>query len=291
MAVCLFLSILAVVVLITTPSASQYSQIVHRDLSDVPIMLIVSIVPSPAWLVKADLTIEKDCFGEYCRISCDKLSPTHIPEYELSENDFIYCLQNTVFNFTLTQPESVSGNVSVWLLEGNPTKYPKDNCTTDPTIEGKQVCIELNSTHPSGTIEVWHKGIEGAYYYWRYWPTANSSVNAVIQDWYLYTTDSNIISCESSDSFNGAVNSPIVMSYHEGFQPTNLTSSCLLVSIGQSSQCKKVDIETHRRYDIVFWPGLAGILVIVTIAVTGIIHAACYLNQKNKYDRLQEQDN
>ena len=253
-----------------------------------PIMSIVSIVPSPAWLVKADLTIEKECFGQYCHIPCDELSPTRISEYELTENDFIYCLNNTVFNFTLNQPEFVSGNVAVWLFEGNPTTYPKDNCTTDPTIPGKQVCIELNSTHPSDTIEVWHEGIEGAYYYWRYWPTDfNSSIDAVIQDWYVY----NITSCEPSDPFNG-VNSPIVMSYHEGFQPTNFTSSCLLVSIDQYSNCKKIDIETHRRYDVVFWPGLAGILVIVTIAVTGIIRAVCYFNQKNTYNRqLQERDN
>ena len=257
-----------------------------------PIMSIVSIVPSPAWLVKADLTIEKDCFGDYCRIPCDELSPAYIQEYELTENEYIYCLQNTVFNFTLNHPEFVSGNVAVWLFEGNPTTYPKNNCTTDSTIPGKQVCIELNSTHPSGTIEVWHKGIEGAYYYWRAWPTDfNSSINAVIQDWYLYTTDSNTTSCELFDQFNG-VNSPIVMSYHEGFQPTNFTSSCLLVSIGQLSNCKKIDIETHRRYDIVFWPGLAAILVIVTIAVTGIIHAVYYFNQKNKYNQqLQERDN
>ena len=291
MTVCLFLSILAVVVLVTTPSASKYTQIVHRGLSDVPVMSIVSIVPSPPWLAKADLTIEKDCFGEYCHIPCDELSPTHIREYGLNAKNYIYCLKNTVFNFTLNQPEFVSGNVAVWLIEGNPTTYPNGNCITDPTIQGKQVCIELNFTHPSGTIEVWHEGIEGAYYYWRAWPIEfNNSINAVIQDWYVYTTDSNITSSETSDSFNGG-NSPIVISYHEGFQPTNFTLSCLLVSIDPNSNCEKIDIETHRRYDIVFWPGLAAILIIMTIAVTGIIHAVYYFNRKNQYNQLQEQDN
>ena len=289
LAVCLVLSILAVVVLVTTPSASQYTQIINQGLPDVLLMSIVSIVPSPAWLVKADLTFEKDCFGEYCHIPCDKLSPTHISEYELIEKDYIYCLNNTVFNFTLNQTEFVSGNMAVWLIEGNPTTYPNPtgNCSTNPTIQGKQVCIELNFTHPSGTIEVWHEGIEGAYYYWRAWPIESiDSIDAVIQDWYVY----NITSCESSDSFSG-VNSPIIMSYHEGFQPTNFTSPCLLVSINQTSNCEGIDIETHRRYDIVFWPGLAGILVIVTIAVTGIIHAVYYFNLKNKYNQLQERVN
>ena len=111
-----------------------------------------------------------------------------------------------------------------------------------------------------------------------------------IQDWYVYTTDSNITSSETSDSFNGG-NSPIVISYHEGFQPTNFTLSCLLVSIDPNSNCEKIDIETHRRYDIVFWPGLAAILIIMTIAVTGIIHAVYYFNRKNQYNQLQEQDN
>ena len=280
---CLFLTLLVAVVLIAVPVAREYTHTITQG--DV---IMVPMEPSLAWLSDVQINTGIDCNGQFCYSRCNKLAllTEHLKDQVLKRNniDRIYCLQNSTFTFTLSGSNE---NKAVWLFDDEPKNnvMTNRNCTTDPTIQGKQVCIELNSTHPSGTTEVWHKGIEGAYYYWRTWPTWSENFTAVIQDWYIYT--SNITTYAQCKPFDGR-NSPIQV-YHQGFQPTNFTSTCLLVYTDKDSNCakKEITIVPYRRYDVVIWPVLAGVLIILALTVTGIVGATChYLNRRNRYNQL-----
>ena len=285
---CLFLTILVAVVLLAAPAAHEYTHTITPG--DV---VMVPMEPSLAWLSDVQINTGIDCYGQFCYSQCDKLTllTEHLKDQVLTSSniDRIYCLQNSTFTFTLSGSNE---NKAVWLFDEKPKNNVMTNrdCTTDPTIQGKQVCIELNSTHPSGTIEVWHEGVEGAYYYWRTWPTWSENFTAVIQDWYIYTP--NITTYAQCKPFDGR-NSPIQV-YHQGFQPTNFTSTCLLVYTNKDSYCanKEITIVPHRRYDVVIWPVLASVLIILALTVTGIVGATRrYLNRRNQYNQLQERVN
>ena len=271
---CLLL-LLAILVITTgllyfVPSAKPYKPGAYGEMTT-----LVPLYPSSAWL--SSIILQPGACNKLYNlynVPCTQLnasnelySPNAV-DSRYSED--IYCLEGSVFYFELLEDDAI---VNISLYENS--KKP-EICEDKP---GVSRCILLNETHKSASIEVWATGDQGIFYSWDHSPhdvNVNYSINRYYYDAELYS--------------KFLLPPKPLIPIHEGFLPFSLTSdTCLLLSL--SDNCNNdFTIQPIRRQDILFWPGLAAVLIVIFMCIiVSVVQPTVFFKKKNNYVLLQNQ--
>ena len=269
---CLVL-LLAILVITTgllyfVPSAKPYKPGAYWEMTT-----LLPVYPSSVW-VSSIIIQARSCNSIYklYHVPCKQLNASNELYSKSPSNirykDHIYCLEGSVFYFELAEDDAT---VNISLYESS--KKP-EVCENKP---GVSRCIQLNETHKSDSIEVWATGDQGTFYSWDHSPNpvnVNYSINRYYYNAELYT--------------NFLLPPKPLIPIHEGFLPFNLTSdTCLLLSLDDDCD-NNFTIQPARRQDILFWPGLAAVLIVVFIfAMITVVQPAVFQKKKNNYVLLQ----
>ena len=287
---CLVLGIITVGVLYFIPSVQDYTEPINRGE-----IVLVPIQPNPVWLENVNLIAPpgEACWGKLYKVPCKDVNASLVsndPTYYVPPGDRNYqktlCLQGSVFHFELYNTTGVTAEV--WLYDDPDLKdeikaASGKNCAIK--LNGTQ-CIQLNSSHRFGNITVWVEGKQASYYYWMSLPP---NLVTYYVDRYYYDVSS--FESYPVDNFTGSY----TLHYHEGFQPTNLTSPdvCPFLSINLHSECntRSITVQPRRRQDILLWPGLVGGFIVLIITAVAVIHFVWffYKRQKNLPEMLNLQ--
>lgn len=258
------------------PSTSQYSDYIHQNDTT-----LISFEPNPSSLANAVLTTKGVCqYGELREVPCSNLSVNNKPSYKPRSAHIygIYCLEGTVFHFTLIN-KTATPNISLWLAEADVSQHYLDSLDCSKDIKPGVKCIQLNTTHPSQSIPVWSKGRVGKLYHWR---KDILGVNVTI-NWNFY----DISTYDKYKGKKGAGIFPYTVEYHTVFEPAEADPNiCVLFHVDiLNTDCNinsEMLIEPHLRRDILFWPGLIGILFVLMLLFLVIVQASTYLYKRHK---------
>ena len=271
---CLVSLVLAVGILYYIPSVHEYKPFIAPNNT-----VLLPIQPDPVWLAGVTFTVELDCKGvQLYSVPCSELNHSnHRINFGMhGDYEHIYCLNGSVFYFDISDISYTNG-ICVELVDDERGTLDS-KCRCDPGVDH---CIHLNDSHPSDNITVRAEGMQGSFYSWSTCPHSqvNFSINQYYYDASLY---SSYLVTNLSDSYT--------LHFHENFQPANLISpdTCLLLHISAlSKECShgKIKYLPQRRQDILFWPGLAGGIIILIIINMAGIQSAWFFNKKNRHMR------
>lgn len=271
--VCLVISASSVGVLYFIPSPQEYDPLVYPNET-----ILLPVHPDPLWLSTVNIIAGVDCWGQFELYEVFSDDPESCVNNDHSyqrdptycfDQEHIYCLDGSVFNFSLKYPAE-----EVWVgLFDDSTMNPEINCAS--AIQ----CIQLNSSHMSDTITV-STSEEGSFYSWKSW----SSAGVPQVEYHVNRRYYDPRSC-----FSTPINpdeSPFPLHYRLGFNPADKTNNkFFLLSVYGSCNCVHggITIQTVRRQDILMWPGLASGLIVLVIMIVVVVHLMWFWYKRHSY--------
>ena len=250
------------------------------------------------WLTFFSFSINATaCEGDIYEIPCNQLQP-HLYSYDFNSGvpTFIYCLDGSNFTITWNNSKDPSENhTDIWVTS---SYYDADHYRFD----GPPDCHSPQADHPSSTCRRLtpennstvvttnaSSRYDGQYYFLVTHVHAIQSLHIHINQLYYNISDyPNPV--DRGKVIGKSANSKAPL--HSTFQPTNFSiadNDCFLMHVDKHN-CKELPpntpilfIHSLKRYDAMFWPGLAAGLTLVALVCLLIIQTVVYLWRRNAF--------
>lgn len=247
---------------------------------------------SSLWVKTVEFSTNGPCTGELYQVACSNLTRRYNPAYYTTNTpnqvNHIYSLNNSTFVFTL-ESKSVNSDGRVWLftdyeLEQKVNKdYSKYDCDNPP---GDTVCRCLTAKANTTRITTDGPSDEGRYYFVD--RKAEDYISFYIERYYYNVSD-----FDNHTSIISKLNTEhtVKVDFHTQFDPTDFSTSnsCFLYDVKR--QCSAtadtyqyVYMTVSRREDILLWPGLVVLLVVIAFLIAFLAHAGTYRYYRKCYE-------
>ena len=283
----------------TVPQASPYSVPIHEGDT-----ILLPVLPSPKWLTSISVETNGSCKGDLYKIPCDELSraQNYAANYSTfapgvpSHFDFIFCLKNSTFRFSIHPKYEGIMNKEVWLFDNYIDRTAAKNrnfsglsCSNPPSYTR---CVVLTNSTSSRDIVTWVPGEEGSFYNVLCRPLLGDThpvgcvgVEFVISRFFYNTST-------IANRHYGKVTSTAKLVV--GLEPSNL-DVCLLLNVTvKSCSAPYTDdyalLAPSRKQDFLLWPGLITLGILLVVVLVILIHFGwyCYRERYSQPEGNQE---
>lgn len=248
-----------VVALYLEPKQKETKVLIHRRDN-----VILPLNFSPSWLTKLTVTTNGSCPSGLYKLPCDQLHINYTYHYNpSSESDYVYCLDNSTFIFTLlsTAKKTIAyGFVANNIFLKN-EYHQNDELKCNDSLPAGIYCVNVTKDNPTNTVSIKLPTYVGQYFF----PWKGDSYMKIRVNRYDYSYNKTY-----EQYYQGHISDEesVTVKFHDGFGPTNFDKfqQCLLLNV--SKKCLNggdyyyAFLTPEKRYDILFWPGLVFVLVL-----------------------------
>ena len=270
------------------PQATPYAVPIHEGDT-----VLVPIHPPSWWLTSLSVGTNGSCSGHLYKFPCDELTNarSYAANYSTfapgvpSHFDFIFCLENSTFRFSVHPQYNGVMNKEVWLFDNYNDRTAAKNsnfsgldCSNPPSYS--RCTVLNNSNHPE--IVTWVPGEEGSFYNLICRSRSGDShpfgcvgVQFYISRYYYNTS-------AIPNRYYGKVGSTVKLVVR-----VSGSDVCLLLNTtARSCQAPYTDdyalIAPSRKQDFLLWPGLfIAVMVMVLLAVL-LMHLGLYCRRQKR---------
>ncbi len=229
----------------------------------------IVVLPQPSrlsWHSKLCVEIDGPCAGELYHLPCDQIKV----DYKINHStrgvfDFIYCLGNSSFLFIHNEPDAADAFVSSDNELASSDFFDKYNCSNAPSDVDPTHCIhfdrEENPASKNVTMQL--SRYSGEYYFVR---RSSPSIYFRINRYTIAYHES-----YKQKYFKGKLtkDEPRCFDLQAPFHPWSfdVNEQCLLLNVSghncYGSSLHHVDVTPEKRRDILVWPSIVLLLVVV----------------------------
>ena len=230
----------------------------------------IVVLPQPShlsWFNKLCVEIDGPCAGELYHLPCDQIKMDYTANHSTQGvTDFIYCLGNSSFLFFHNEPDSADAFVSSNHELASSDFFDKyGNCSNAPSDVAPKHCIhfdpEENPALKNVTMQL--SRYFGEYYFVR---ESHSSIIFRINRYTIAYHES-----YKQKYFKGKLtkDEPRCFDLQTSFHPWsfNVSEQCLLLNVSEhncyGAPPQNVVVKPEKRRDILVWPSIAIVLVVV----------------------------